>query len=48
MIRAHLGLVFKHEIDPSYDGPEKQAVLDSIHHSGGLSGRPSSDVKYRC
>lgn len=31
-IRAHLALVFKHEIDPSYGLPEKQAELDKIHH----------------
>jgi hypothetical protein len=32
MIRKHLALVFKHEIDPSFGPPEKQAELDKIHH----------------
>lgn len=31
MIRRHLALVFKHEIDPSYGGPEKQGELQKIH-----------------
>lgn len=30
-IKAHLALVFKHEIDPSMGTPEKQAELDKIH-----------------
>lgn len=31
-IANHLGLVFKHEIDPSMGGPEHQATLDAIHN----------------
>lgn len=50
MIRRHLALVFKHEIDPSMGGPEHQAVLNKTHAkpeasiptsvplSGGLGG----------
>jgi len=30
-IKAHLALVFKHEIDPSAGGPEHQAALNEIH-----------------
>lgn len=30
-LRAHLALVFKHEIDPSFGPPEKQAELNKIH-----------------
>lgn len=30
-IRAHLALVFKHEIDPSMGPPEHQADLNKIH-----------------
>lgn len=30
-IKKHLSLVFKHEIDPSFGGPEKQAELNEIH-----------------
>ena len=53
-IRAHLALVFKHEIDPSFGGPEKQAELNAIHDApkpapqigGHAPGRP--DLVYRC
>jgi hypothetical protein len=31
MVRRHLNLVFKHEIDPSMGGPEKQQALNEIH-----------------
>lgn len=31
MIRRHLALVFKHEIDPSQGTPEQQAELQTIH-----------------
>ena len=31
LIRKHLALVFKHEIDPSMGGPSHQAALDAIH-----------------
>ncbi len=30
-IRQHLGLVFKHEIDPAMGPPKHQAALDAIH-----------------
>lgn len=30
-IKKHLSLVFKHEIDPSFGGPEKQEELNAIH-----------------
>lgn len=33
-IRKHLAMVFAHEIDPSFGGPEKQDVLDQLHHKG--------------
>ena len=39
-IRRHLALVFKHEIDPSYGPPEKQAELNKLH------GDSSPAVKY--
>lgn len=32
-IRAHLALVFKHEIDPSMGPPEHQAELNKIHEA---------------
>lgn len=31
LIRRHLALVFKHEIDPSAGPPEHQKELDAIH-----------------
>lgn len=33
LIKRHLQLVFKHEIDPSQGGPDVQAVLNQIHAS---------------
>lgn len=30
-VKAHLALVFKHEIDPSAGGPDVQAALNKIH-----------------
>lgn len=30
-LRKHLALVFKHEIDPSMGGQEKQEALNKIH-----------------
>lgn len=31
VVKRHLSLVFKHEIDPAMGGPEKQKALDSLH-----------------
>lgn len=31
LVRRHLALVFKHEIDPEMCPPEKQAELNAIH-----------------
>jgi len=51
VIRNHLALVFKHEIDPSIDGgePEAAAALDAIHRPRP-PGRidPNPGVVYRC
>jgi hypothetical protein len=43
LIRKHLTLVFKHEIDKSYPQSEK---LDEIHH--GSNGWPPSNGIIRC
>lgn len=43
VVRQHLALVFKHEIDPSFGGPEKQAELNHIHNSPHIG-----DVMLRC
>jgi hypothetical protein len=42
VIRSHLALVFKHEIDPSIDGgdPKKKQQLDQIHHGPFPPGGP--------
>lgn len=31
VLQAHLSLVFKHEIDPSYGDKEKQDTLNKLH-----------------
>lgn len=57
MIRKHLALVFKHEIDPSMGDDKHQAILNTIHQSGKPEssseinfGLPSKDNDYliRC
>ncbi len=40
-IANHLGLVFKHEIDPSMGGEEHQAELNAIHKA--VKNRPPPD-----
>jgi len=40
MIKKHLGLVFKHEIDPNYG--KDQEALNQIHNGD------DSDMKFRC
>lgn len=34
MLKRHLNLVFKHEIDPSFGDKKKQNKLNAIHSSG--------------
>ena len=52
LIRRHLALVFKHEIDPSAGPPEHQKELDEIHNAkpapkfGGID--PVTGMVYRC
>ena len=42
MIKRHLNLVFKHEIDPSMGDEKHQQVLNEIHSpSGGKINFPS-------
>lgn len=45
-IRAHLALVFRHEIDPSMGDVKQQTDLDAIHH--GPFPPSMSGVKMRC
>ena len=53
MIKKHLALVFKHEIDPSMGDEKHQQILNEIHSgipkpsSNGL-GRNEGAVVYRC
>jgi len=42
MIKKHLNLVFKHEIDPSMGDEEHQKALNKFHSTG------KSDVVIRC
>jgi hypothetical protein len=42
LIKKHLALVFKHEIDPSYGDAKKQDELNKIHSSSPF------DSPYRC
>jgi hypothetical protein len=38
MIKKHLNLVFKHEIDPAMGDEKHQQVLNEIHSGNGTSG----------
>lgn len=40
MIKKHLALVFKHEIDPSYGDADHQKILNEIHNAAKGSGDP--------
>lgn len=53
MIKRHLNLVFKHEIDPSMGGPEHQNELNEIHtpkptleELGKIHGFEVTDAKW--
>ena len=54
LIKKHLALVFKHEIDPSMGDENHQDELNLIHHSSkppGFSGnleRDEDGAVYRC
>lgn len=40
MVKAHLAMVFKHEIDPSMGDEEHQDELNQIHNPGGINPGP--------
>ena len=42
LIRAHLNLVFKHEIDPSMGSEEHRQELQKVHDEGKT---PKADIK---
>ena len=47
MIKKHLALVFKHEIDPSMGDEKHQNELNAIHNTSNIF--PDDDkVIYRC
>lgn len=49
MIKKHLALVFKHEIDPSMGDQEHQEELNIIHNAKPVGlGRDDDKVVYRC
>ncbi len=47
-IRAHLALVFHHEIGPSYGEKKKQDALNKIHQGSSFSKVPNGDILLRC
>jgi len=38
LIKKHLSMVFKHEIDPSYGTKPEQDVLNNIHNNTPVGG----------
>ena len=43
IVKRHLDVVFKHEIDPSYGTPEQVKALGKIHSTFDIN-----DTKVRC
>ena len=48
MIKKHLALVFKHEIDPSMGDESHQQILNEIHNDSSSLLPSDSDGVYRC
>lgn len=60
LIRRHLAMVFVHEIDPSFGGPEQQEKLEKLHKAPSPEAMKElikkleqvtvtpSDITYRC
>lgn len=57
LVKAHLALVFVHDIDPSYGNEKVQKVLNAIHQQAQEPEKTlpvahdhihPSEVKYRC
>ena len=49
LIKKHLALVFKHEIDPSMGSAQHQSVLNALHKPQPMTGiTPDKDVLIRC
>lgn len=45
LIKQHLAMVFKHEIDPQAGDKAMQKALDELHHKGNP---PPGDTLIRC
>lgn len=48
LIRRHLAMVFKHDIDPKMGDPEHQAALNAIHQGEPQSLTLPQNVLMRC
>lgn len=49
MIRNHLAMVFKHEIDPSFGDKKHQEILQKLHEGyPELAKHISTEVKMNC
>jgi hypothetical protein len=44
-IRNHLNMVFYHEIDPSFGGPEVQGALNEIHSGSSVPVPPTNPAQ---
>lgn len=44
VIKNHLAMVFKHEIDPSFGGPEVQKELNKIHEGNQEQSVSSKNI----
>lgn len=47
-IKRHLGLVFKHEIDPSMGAAVHQGALDALHKPPPIGGTSPDGLVMRC
>ena len=45
VIRNHLDMVFYHEIDPSFGGPEVQSALNEIHSGSSVPVPPTNPTQ---
>lgn len=46
IIKNHLSMVFHHEIDPTFGGPEEQEALGQIHTSSSVIR--DSGIRFNC
>jgi hypothetical protein len=48
LVKRHLAMVFKHEIDPSYGSETAQQALTAIHNAPKIGGVGPNGEVYRC